>query len=229
MLEDTIALYLSRINYHNMLVEDIDFQTYFFDGKSPIATIRELKVEIKKLEQYIPKDVIEKAPKLLEWTPDRIKSLKDEELSKAWLAMDKQIEKIKDFCKMGSYIQYNLPWFNFPITLLTMTNNFSKLSRNYTKKSGDDTTYLYKDLKQLIQDAQFANPTKKEKEDHAGFEVLKAKYPQFDFGPREFSQAEKDVEHLRVDINVGHRGHVDIQDEKSLKEKIKNTKPKKKK
>ena len=229
MLQDTINLYLSRVNYHNILVENIDFENYFFDGKSAFATIRELKVEIKKLEQYIPKDVVKNAPPLLEWTEERIKNLQNKDLSKNWLLMDKQIEKIKDFCKMGGYIQYNFNHFNFPVTMITMCNNFSKVARNYTKHSGDDTTYLYKDLKQLIQDAQFANPTKKEKEDHAGFEVLKAKYPQFDFGPREFSQAEKDVEHLRVDINVGHRGHVDIQDEKSLKEKIKNTKPKKKK
>lgn len=226
MLQDTIDLYLNRKNYHNMLVRDFDFQNYFFDGKSPLATIRELKFEIKKMEQYIPKDVIDSSPELLEWTEERIKNIQDKDLSKNWILMEKQIEKIKDFCKMGGYIQANAPWFNFPIVMISMTKNFSKVASNYTKRSGDDTTYIYNGLKQIIRDAQFANPTKKEKEDHAGFEALKAKYPQFDFSPREFSQSEKDVENLRVDITVGYQGHVDIQDEKSIKDKIKKTKKK---
>lgn len=227
MLQDTIDSYLSKIRVHNLMIEHIDFEQYFFDGESPIAKVRQLKVEIKNLEKYIPKEVIQNAPALLELNPYTMHNL-DPDLKKSWIAMDKQIEKIKDFCKMGGYIQYNLPWFNFPITLLTMTNNFSKLSRNYTKHSNDDTTHIYKELKQIIQDAQFSDPTKKQKEDHAGFAALKEKYQQFDFSPREFSEAEKQVENLRVSIETGNRGHVNIQDEKSLKKKIKVQKQSKK-
>lgn len=226
MLSDTIESYLNKINLHNSLIEEIAFETFFYNGTNPYKMIRDLKVEIKHLSQYVPKDTIDNAPALLEWNEETMKNL-DDNVREVWIKMYAQVEKIKDFAHMAGYIQHHHKTFNLNLVMHTLVSNFSKLASAYTKHTNDDTKYLYDELKEVIKDAQFSKITKKQKEDHEGFEKLKAKYPKFDFSPREITKAEKDVEHLRTEV-VSNKQHksVTVQDEKSLKKKYKDVKKK---
>lgn len=225
MLSDTIEEYLSKINYHNLLIENIGFENYFFDGVSPIKRVRELKKEIKALEKYLPKDTIDNAPKLLEWNEQTMAGL-EPDLRKAWIQKDKQVEKIKDFTRMYGYINHHYPNYNLPVVLITMSNNLGKICRNYVKHSNDDTKEVFDELKQLMKDAQLDKPTKAQINDHAGFKALQEKYPEYKFDEvREFSEAEKQVAHLRTEIVPEKRG-VRLEDEKVLKQREKDLKKK---
>ena len=226
MLQDTIDSYLSKINYHNILIQNIDYEQYFFDGVSPIKRIRDLKKEIKNLEKYLPKDTIENAPKLLEWTDEYMNKL-DPDLKKNWILMEKQVQKIKDFTRMYGYINTHYPAYNIPLVLLTMSKNLGKIASAYVKHSSDDTKEVFDELKQLMKNAQLDKPTKAQINDHEGFKALKEKYPEYKFDEvREFSEAEKNVAHLRTEIVPQKRG-IRIEDEKVLKKREKDLKAKK--
>lgn len=226
MLADTIAEYLGKIQYHNLLIENIDYENYFFDGVSPIKRVRDLKKEIKHLEQYLPKETIENAPKLLEWNEQTLSKL-EPDLKKAWLQMEAQVQKIKDFTKMYGYINHHYPNYNIPVVLITMSNNLGKISRNYVKHSNDDTKEIFDELKDLIKGAQLDKATKAQINDHAGFKALQEKYPAYKFDEqREFTQVEKDVAHLRAEVVPTKKG-IRVEDEKVLKKREKDLKAKK--
>ena len=226
MLADTIAEYLGKIQYHNLLIENIDYEQYFYDGISPIKRVRDLKKEIQKLEQYIPKETIDNAPKLLEWNEQTLSKL-EPDLKKAWLQMEAQVQKIKDFTKMYGYINHHYPNYNIPVVLITMSNNLGKISRNYVKHSNDDTKEIFDELKDLIKDAQLDKATKAQINDHAGFKALQEKYPAYKFDEqREFTQVEKDVAHLRAEVVPSKKG-IRVEDEKVMKKREKVLKVKK--
>lgn len=210
-VEETVNSYISKIHYHNHLMENIDVEMYFhisYDDNA-LTKIENLAKEVAKLEQFIPSDILKTAPKLTVWGEEHYEKL-DPDLAKAMKQMIAQEEKIRDFVHMYHYLDTHKKNYNVGIVLVTMVKNWNKICTNAVKKGFPFKKEKYKELELLIRGMQKEKPTKKQLNDVKGFEALQKKYPQFDFDRKELSQAEKDLKDQNMEVNVVGQANIKV-------------------